>query len=444
MDSDSKKPKFEFQLQPLASDKLLQPPRWIIKGIWPKGCMTLFKGLPGAYKSFNTLAMNLCAWSGLPFCGRPVKRCKPFYIGADDPDGVKLRAQAWVKYHENQLRELGIPLDFMDAMLLDRAVNFAKQDEVDRACEDIKRQFKPDAITIDTFFHSTVGADLSQPKEVLPIITRIKKFLADLEAHTSMLVHHTPKDGKGFWGSVIIEGTVDVMIHCEVNEKIADTATLTCERTKGDRKFAPIDITLKAQVIKTLPDEDAVDEVEQLVVVSGAPSPEKKTAADENLEMIEFFLQTFLGNKATHAQIVKQMQKYATGSDGKLKRGWSEDSIDRMLAKLKERGRIVGGGEQGEYYSVVQPGAGNGVGSGTGAGNSKGAENPSANHPPRNPQGGIAGDAGGFEGPATTRKAPANENAGGSRESGAAPDSSVAMTNLEKQVWENLKAAEPH
>jgi hypothetical protein len=120
--------------------------------------------------------------------------------------------------------------------------------------------------------HSAVGADLSQPKEVLPIIDRIQKFLADLEAHTSMLVHHTPKDGKGFWGSVIIEGTVHAMIHCQVNEKIPDTATLTCERMKGTRKFAPIDVTLQAQVIKTEPDEDGVDEVEELVVISGAPA----------------------------------------------------------------------------------------------------------------------------------------------------------------------------
>jgi hypothetical protein len=342
----------------------------------------------------------------------------------------------------------------MDAMLLDRAVNFTKPDEVERAREDIERQFKPDTITIDTFFHSSVGANLGEPSEVLTIVARIEKFLADLKAHTTLLVHHTPKDGKGFWGSVILEGTADAMIHCETNEEIADTATLSCERMKGGRKFAPIDITLKTRVIKTLPDEDGIDEVEQLVVVSGTPAPKKQSREDEDLDMMIFLLVSFLGNRATRGQWVKEIQKYAT-KDGKRARGWSDDSIDRKIDKLLRQGRIAGGGGQGEYYSAVdtmraeagiQPGAGNGVGSGTGADdaaepveNAAGVEKPSANYPHRNPQGGIAGSAGGFEGPASTRKAPANENAGGSSESRTGPDSSVAMTDLEKEVWKNLK-----
>jgi hypothetical protein len=235
--SNSNKPK--FKLQPLVSDKLLLPPRYIIKGIWPRDCMTLLKGLPGAFKTFIALAMALCAWSGLPFCGRPVRRCKPFYVGADDPDGVRLRAQAWVKYHEDQLREVGVPLDFYDAMLLDRAVNFNKPDEVERAGEIIKQQFKPDTVTIDTFFHSTIGADLSKPEVVLPIMDNIKDFLTKLEAHSSMLVHHTPKDGKGFWGSIIIEGTVHAMMHCKEVQGAMNTTTLSCERMKGAKRFAP-------------------------------------------------------------------------------------------------------------------------------------------------------------------------------------------------------------
>jgi hypothetical protein len=366
MADNSNKPKYEFQLEPLASDKLFQPPRWIIKGIWPRDRLTLFKGRPGAYKSFNTVAMNLCAWTGLPFCGRSVKRCKPFYIGADDPEELRLRAQAWVKFHENQLRELDVPLDFTDAMLLGRAVNFTKPDEIQRALGEIKRQFKPDTITIDTFFHSTVGGDLSQPDKVLPVIACIEKFLVDLGTRTGLLVHHTPKDGKGFWGSVIIEGTVDVMIHCEVNETIPDTATLTCERMKGDRKFHPIDVTLKTQVIKTLPDEDGVDEVDQLVVVSGAPSvkkskeEEKRIEEEEDLGMMLLFLEQFLGNRATHGQWLAQMQKYAGGPTGKEAKGWSKASFNRRLDVLKERGWVVvvGGApsrtrtNQGEFYSV--------------------------------------------------------------------------------------------
>jgi hypothetical protein len=182
-----------------------------------------------------------------------------------------------------------------------------------------------------------------------------------------MLVHHTPKDGKGFWGSVILEGSVDVMIHCESNATLPDTTTLTCERMKGARKFAPIDVTLKTQIIKTLPDEDGIDEVEQLVVVSGAPSvkkskeEEKRIEEEEELGMMLLFLENFLGNRATHGQWLAQMQKYASGPNGKEAKGWSKASFNRRLDVLKERGWVVvvGGGApstartpQGEYYSV--------------------------------------------------------------------------------------------
>jgi hypothetical protein len=348
----------------------------------------------------------------------------------------------------------------MDAMLLPRAVNFSKQDEVDRALAEIKRQFKPDTITIDTFFHSTVGADLSQPKEVLPIIGRIQKFLADLEAHTSMLVHHTPKDGKGFWGSVIIEGTVHAMIHCEVNAEKADTATLTCERMKGARKFNPIDITLETQAIKTEPDEDGVDEVEELVVVSGAPSTkkskeeEKRNREEEDLEMMLFFLLNYLGNRATNGQWLAQMQKYASGPDGKEPKGWSKASFNRRLDILKERGWVTGGGAQGEYYSVTEAGKRSDR-STTGAQETKTEEpvsEPKQSHEKRShvsaPKGAETGEtAFRSERPVSKQSHETGETGEtASRESGNGSNSVAetgpepgAMTDLEKEVWENMK-----
>ena len=286
----------------------------------------------------------------MPFCGRSVRRCKPFYIGADDPEGAKLRAQAWVKYHEYQLRDCGIPLDFHDAMMLDRAVNFHKPDEVKRAAEDIKRQFKPDTITIDTFFHSTVGADLSQPDVVLPIMTHIQEFLAYLEAHTSMLVHHTPKDGKGFWGSVIIEGWVHAMMHCQTKQGTMDVATLTCERMKGAAKFKQIDIALKTQKVKTQPDEDHIDEVEQLVIASEPISTKPAFGERNEIDTMVFFLD-LLGGKATRVRWHERVRDFTTKRDKNgnvVKDGWSVDTFDRRRKELTDvLGWVVGGGGQG-------------------------------------------------------------------------------------------------
>jgi hypothetical protein len=59
-----------------------------------------------------------------------------------------------------------------------------------------------------------------------------------------------------------------------------------------------------------------------------------------------------LGNRATRTQWLKQMQHFSKG------KGWSEASFDRKLKTLKERGRVTGGGAQGEFYSVVKSGCG--------------------------------------------------------------------------------------
>jgi hypothetical protein len=215
--------------------------------------------------------------------------------------------------------------------------------------------------------------DLSQPKEVLPIINRIQSFLADLEAHTSMLVHHTPKDGKGFWGSVIIEGTVHAMIHCQVNENIPDTATLICERMKGTRKFAPIDVTLQTQVIKTEPDEDGVDEVEELVVISGAPAAVEATkkagkeVREEELNELMWITALNLSRPPERLiQYTAWFELTKANRGGKL----GTETFDKAVKRLCKNGTVR---KVGDLYQVVvgdmaEATSGSGTGFGTGSG----------------------------------------------------------------------------
>jgi hypothetical protein len=70
-------------------------------------------------------------------------------------------------------------------------------------------------------------------------------------------------------------------------------------------------------------------------------------------------LTDYFGNRATRTEWVVEIQKRFTGRDGKLRRGWSDDSIDRKITKLEEMGLITGGRGQGAYYAAVatvQPG----------------------------------------------------------------------------------------
>jgi hypothetical protein len=411
MDSDSNKPR-KFFAKPLAPDELLEAPAWLIKGILPEGFLSLLKGLPGSFKTFETVAMALCVATGLPFCGQRTKRSNVLYVAADDPDGPRMRAQAWIKHHETILKDFAIPLACPNAVLFDQAVNLYQEREVAIAAEDIKRQnLKPDLIVWDTLFHTTLGADLTLPKDVLPIFRRARWLMAQTGARSGLMVHRTPKDGKGTFGSVAIPASVDVIMDSVAKDP--DTATLTCERMRRARVFDPIEIKLLRITVKTQPDDEGIDEVDQLVVASGAPAAKQPTREDEDLDMMELHLEAILGNRATHAQWLKQMQHYASGPSGKEPKGWSEASFDRRLATLKKQGRITGGGAYGEYYSVVRTGC-----------NPQASQAPSdQNHPHQNypqphPLKGDEGCEGSFEGNQQPSNYPQEGREDSSRESG--------------------------
>ena len=83
------------------------------------------------------------------------------------------------------------------------------------------------------------------------------------------------------------------------------------------------------------------------------------TTLEHGLQVMLDLLIGYFGNAATRGEWVVEIQKRFTGRDGKLRRGWSDDSIDRKITKLEEMGLITGGRGHGTYYSAVvtaQPG----------------------------------------------------------------------------------------
>jgi hypothetical protein len=84
-----------------------------------------------------------------------------------------------------------------------------------------------------------------------------------------------------------------------------------------------------------------------------------RETVEHGLQVMLDLLTDYFGNKATRTEWVVEIQKRFTGRDGKLRRGWSDDSIDRKIDKLETLGLITGGRGQGAYYSAVatvQPG----------------------------------------------------------------------------------------
>jgi hypothetical protein len=315
----------------------------LINGVLPEGFLTVLKGLPGSFKTYLADSMALCLAAGLPWCGHRTKLCIPLYIAADDPDGPLIRAQAWGKHYD-------IPPEIIKAMMFNRPVNLHKQLEVELAAENIKRQgLKPGLIIWDTLFHNSLGADLRKPEDVMPIFARERWLMKEVGAHTGLTLHHTPKDGVGFFGSVSLEGTVDVILHSE--QRDPHTAILSCERMRRSRRFDPMEIKLTSIKVETLPDDEGETTIDEMVVTGSTAAPAKASKQENDLSSMEFVLETMLGNKATSTVWQEAMEAFSNNS--KSGKGWKKASFQMKLKTLKEKGRVTGGGAQGEFYSVA-------------------------------------------------------------------------------------------
>jgi AAA domain len=338
--------------EPLVPIGLLPAPEWLIEGMLPECGLGADYGQPGSFKTWLAIAEAMCLATGLPFCSRRTKRCNVLYIAADDPERPQQRAQAWTKHYEPVLRERGIPVDFSNAVIFKKAVNLHEEGDVVIAAKNIKRQWlKPDIIFFDTLFHSSIGADLNSPEDMLRVVGRARWFMAEVGARAGVIIHHTPKDGKSLFGTNALLASVDVLWRLET-ATAPNTAKLTCDRMRGARSFDPIELTFQSISLRMAPNSWGDEWIEQLVLSSTMPAAKQKTQEDEDLEMMEFNLESLLGNKATNSAWFEQMVKW-TSRNGKQE-GWSKSTFNRKLKKLKEDGRVTGEGNQGDFYSVVR------------------------------------------------------------------------------------------
>lgn len=234
------------------------------------------------------------------------------------------------------------------------------------------------------------------------------------------------------------------------------TITLSNPRMRRARAFDPIEIRLAPIKVETLPDDEGVKFVDQLVVANGAPAPAKATAKEKDLSNMEFVLEIVLGNRATNADWMVAMQQFAKG-----KKGWSQANFDKKLGELKKANRVTGGGAQGEYYSVAKTAAaqaarGNGQPEPADAPSEynlapSAPSAPSENHPQqKNPQPhpleGDEGCEGTFWEPSEPSNNPQKENEGGSsqsrkEENSVAPEPANGEANdVIAEAMEQLKA----
>jgi hypothetical protein len=197
------------------------------------------------------------------WCGFWCEQCEVLYCAADDPEGPQPRAQAWCQYHKIDPRT-------GKASIIKQPINFFQSATVTKALAAIKAQGQPKFVVIDTFFHSTVGADLSNAKEVLQCVAQIRHFMQETGA-TVLLIHHSPKDGQTVYGSVVLLASVDVVIKCEPMQEDLKVRLIN-ERARGE-KFKALAVTLEKVEIQTKPDQRGRTKSFQPVVIMAMEAP---------------------------------------------------------------------------------------------------------------------------------------------------------------------------
>ena len=334
-----------FDPQPIYMNVLPTPMEWAVDGRIPEAGITCILGKPGSFKTFATIDAACCMATGLNCWGQKVgPPQKVIYIAADAGRGVEIRIRSWIISHLDALKAAGIELvvdeegreSLPNLLLYPHAVNLhappgkiAK--EVIAAIGDIMaKRLKADVLCVDTLFHSSLGAKLTLPEELLPVLGELQKLAEALAAKTCLLVHHTTKEGEEYFGTVAFLATVEAVILFKAKPEDKTTVTVSCIRMREGEAFAPFEIQLQKVTVKTSPDKFGRTEQETLAVVPGAAAaPPKRSTYDDDLEFIVVTLKILMLNKATTKQLLAKVQEIKRDKNGAVLRGWSGGELLR-------------------------------------------------------------------------------------------------------------------
>lgn len=270
----------------------LPPPAWRIDNLLPQGGVAVLYGLPGCGKSFVALSFALCIAARLPWVGRPTTWAPTLYAAGEGVHGLGSRVRAFLDAHAVTAPQLRghfyatDPLNLLDAAAVADLVS---------ELPDIM----PGLLTIDTVARAMPGADENSARDMGAMIAAVDRIRGTDPTLTTLLVHHTGKDGENERGSSALRGAADVMLRLE-NDGGQLTLTVTKQRDAAagdpirlrllpfggsciveplDRTTAPEGLTRSQRVIlETLRDVAVTAEGGACSTVIGASNLPQRTA----------------------------------------------------------------------------------------------------------------------------------------------------------------------
>jgi hypothetical protein len=241
-----------FRLIPFDKVTLGTEPAYLIKGIIPRGGLTVVWGQPKCGKSFWTFDLVMHVALGWEYRGRRVQQGTVVYLALEGGEGFKARIEA---FRQERLAEEHDPPPFY---LIADAINLVKEHGTLIEC--IQRQANgstpaaPAVVVIDTLNRSLVGSE-SDDKDMAAYI-RAADAIRIAFGCAVVVVHHCGIDATRPRGHTSLAGAVDAQI--AVKRDALDNIIVTVERMKDGPEGDTIASRLEAVEVGQDSDGNAI------------------------------------------------------------------------------------------------------------------------------------------------------------------------------------------
>lgn len=291
----------------------------LIKGVLPMAGIGFIVGASKGGKTFVAIDWSIKVACGATVMQRRVKQAGVVYLGAEDPDGCRLRISAWKRRNK---RGSYTPFSFIG-----RKINLLDADEVDQLIVELQdiagfyeaNDHRLGLVVIDTFAACIPGADENGSTDGGPAIAALQRIGEQTGAFVLCIAHHgkAGKDG-GIRGWSGFDAASDATITVERDEDDQEQRRITLSKVKNGVDGAQVGFRLVKQALGLI-DEDG-EEVWSCVVEYDTVAPEKvskmrRKALSANAEIVMLQLGRMLDRHLGH-QIPGTVEGVRPGEQG--------------------------------------------------------------------------------------------------------------------------------
>lgn len=244
---------------------------WVVKGIIPKGQVTILSGDGGTGKSLLSLQLCVAGTTGGYWCGELVYAANTIYLGAEDDqdemhrrlaDIVKAESQSFGSLHGMRI----VPLFGESAILAapDRAGHMIETPLM-AALREFLGEFQPDLVVLDTSAN-LFGGNENDKSQVMAFCSMLAGICRDFNCTILLLSHPSNeglKSGSGKSGNVQWNNGVRSRLYLTRPDSDTDLRKLEVMKSNYGTKGVEFDLRYEAGRFKVVNIEKEVRETDE-------------------------------------------------------------------------------------------------------------------------------------------------------------------------------------